>query len=124
MLYLLVAPYDARQIILVTLSTHRTFLIDLRPLAPNPRLELFDVFPPRPPSQDGSDVDMDAPLQDENGAYPPDIKGKGREKIPVEPVKKKPAFVKGLFSPDGRRIFLGTKGGELLVLDGRTKSVR
>jgi hypothetical protein len=54
---------------------------------------------------------------------PEDVKGKGREKAVVEDVRKKPTFVRGLFSPDGRRIYLGTKGGELLVLDGKTRGV-
>jgi hypothetical protein len=101
-----------RQIILVTLSTNRTFLIDLRKSAQVSRLELFDVF--QPAAEEGSDVDM----EDQE-----DVKGKGREKAVVEDVRKKPTFVRGLFSPDGRRIYLGTKGGELLVLDGKTKDV-
>ncbi|KAL7414747.1 WD40-repeat-containing domain protein, partial [Mrakia frigida] len=38
-------------------------------------------------------------------------------------VRKKSAFVTARFSPDGRKMFLGTKGGELLVFDSGTREV-
>lgn len=41
----------------------------------------------------------------------------------MEVVRKKSTFVTARFSPDGRKMFLGTKGGELLVFDGKTRQV-
>lgn len=92
------------QIFLATLSTHETYLIDLRPSSRG-RYEIFDV--------------------DASSVHPPDPadglpNGKGKAREPG----KKPNLITAKFSPNGRKIFLGTTGGEVIVMDGETRLVR
>ena len=108
-------PFEpCRQIVLVTLSTNQAFLIDLRPSS-SARHEIFDVLTPEEVAESSASGSASPPRSDGGG-------GKGKERE-VEVVRKKSAFVTARFSPDGRKMFLGTKGGELLVLDGKTRQV-
>ncbi|CED82927.1 WD40 repeat protein [Phaffia rhodozyma] len=95
-------PHNS-QIFLATLSTHETYLVDLRPSSRG-RYELFDT--------DTSDPTYSSSTNGQS-----DEKGKGKD------IRKTSGFVVAKFSPDGRKIFLGTRSGELIVMDGETRLV-
>lgn len=100
------------KVLVATLGTGQVFVVDLRPSSRG-RREVFDLQLPN----NGMDVD-EGSLAEGSG------KGKQRATEEGGSERKRTLLTAARFNPSGRRLYVGTKSGDVLILDSLSHDVR